>query len=237
MTKHYLVYKLTSPSGKVYVGFTGNSLDTRLKVHQYNRQTYIANERSLPRFYAAWAKYPITEWERKIVADQLLEEDAKALEQALIARYNATDPQYGYNMAPGGNGDNTGRNHEKTKREQHSQHMKLRHQQHPELARTSSKRGWVNSKARGTYAKRCKQIQERTPTGREHWKHTGIWVVNHNHYETILEAAAAEGINPWTVNEYCNHPDTKFKRKGRFGTKGQTRREAGFYRIPGSSND
>jgi hypothetical protein len=82
----------------------------------------------------------------------------------------------------------------------------------------------------GSSEKIRKAVKARTPTGVNHWNHSGLWVVNHNTYVTIEEAAAGEGINRWTVNEYCNNPDICFTRKGKFGIKGKTRRECGFYR-------
>lgn len=233
---HFLVYKLTSPSGKFYFGYTKYTIEKRLLVHRRDRNTLINNSRKLPRFYAAWDKYPIESWEREVVERDLTKKDAHNLEKQLIQENKTTNPTHGYNMAEGGNGGNTGRNSEEEKRKAHSKFMREFHKNDPKRASEAGKKNWENSRKRGTYKQRCKTISERTPRGEEHWNHTGLWVVNHITYSTILEAASAENMNPWTVNKYCNSPDEMFVRDCKWGKKGQTKREAGFYRI-GRNNE
>lgn len=227
----FIVYKFTSPSGKQYIGYSGNTLEERLAVHASDRQRLITLDRTLPRFYAAWKKYPIADWKKEVIHNTLLEQEAKELEIVEIQNLKTQNTDYGYNMADGGNGGNTGRNGEEWKRKQHSEFMKQLHVNNPNQASASSKKGWENSKKRGNYEARCKQISDRTPTGKEHWNHTGIWVVRHNKYNTIVEAAQQEQLNEWTVNEYCNNPDKLFVRDCTLGKKNQSRRDCGFYRI------
>lgn len=52
-------------------------------------------------------------------------------------------------------------------------------------------------------------------------------------YNTSMEAARGEHLNESTILMHCNNPDSVFTRNTKLGKKGQTKREAGFYRITG----
>lgn len=91
-TGEYTVYKHTSPSGKVYIGITGTTPQKR----------WAAGYRHSPHFYAAIKKYGWGNIKHEILADRLPKEVAEKMEVELIARYKATDRQYGYNADLGG---------------------------------------------------------------------------------------------------------------------------------------
>lgn len=95
---NYFVYKHTGPSGKVYIGITKQEPRVRWK----NGRGYADN----PRFINAIDKYGWDSFDHEIVAEGLSKADAETMEIRLIAAYDSTNPDYGYNLALGGNANN-----------------------------------------------------------------------------------------------------------------------------------
>lgn len=93
-SKNFLLYKHTSPSGKVYIGITSQSPETRWR----GGKGYISN----PHFYNAILKYGWDNFRHEILAAGLTRDEACAMEQALIALHNSDDPSCGYNRTTGG---------------------------------------------------------------------------------------------------------------------------------------
>jgi len=233
----FRVYKLTSPSGKHYIGYTGKTVDDRILTHIHDRQNLISKNKQLPRFYSALTKYPISAWKKETLHEFLTEDIATQLEINEIQNYNTQNIEFGYNMADGGDGD-TGRNGEEWKRKQHSAFMKQHHVNNPNQASMSGKKNWENTKNNGKYEARCDQISERTPIGKEHWNHTGMWVVNHNEYDTLKNAVKSECLNEETILRRCNNPNDVVNRVSQINKnkqcnliKGSTNKECGFYRT------
>ena len=90
----YIVYKHTSPSGKVYIGITKQTANGRWK----NGLGY----KSSPHFWSAIQKYGWDNFEHEILFDRLCRADACAKEKELIAQFKSLDPSYGYNQKTGG---------------------------------------------------------------------------------------------------------------------------------------
>ena len=90
----YTVYKHTTPSGKVYIGITSIDPERRW----LNGRGYQRNEH----FYRAIKQYGWNNITHEIIETGMLATDACNLEQRLIAQYNATDQNYGYNHTSGG---------------------------------------------------------------------------------------------------------------------------------------
>jgi hypothetical protein len=84
-------------NGKKYVGITCQPLKKRWGA---NGGCY----RGSPYFYRAIKKYGWENFEHVIIAEGLFEEDAKQLEITLISKLDLRNPEYGYNMAAGGQG-------------------------------------------------------------------------------------------------------------------------------------
>ena len=99
--KRYLVYKHTSPSGKVYIGITYKTIQGR-KNDGYGHNAC---------FRTAIKKYGWDNFNHEVVADGLTLEEAHRLEQELIAETNSTDRNYGYNISPGGDAPFKGLKH------------------------------------------------------------------------------------------------------------------------------
>lgn len=94
--KKYTIYKHTSPSNKIYIGITCQSIKRRWRDGKgYKSQKY---------FYRAIEKYGWDNFQHEILYENLEKEQAKILEMSLIHYYNSTNPKLGYNLTKGGEG-------------------------------------------------------------------------------------------------------------------------------------
>ena len=91
----FTVYKHTSPSGKVYIGITSQSVTRRWN----NGNGYRHNKY----FYRAILKYGWYNFKHEILFTELTKEQAEFKEIELIKLYNSTNNRYGYNIQNGGN--------------------------------------------------------------------------------------------------------------------------------------
>ena len=91
----FVVYKHTSPNGKVYIGITSRDPKVRWD-YGYG---YKANEH----FYRAIQKHGWSNFEHEILYENLTKEEACKKEIELIAEYKSDNEQYGYNILKGGN--------------------------------------------------------------------------------------------------------------------------------------
>ena len=90
----FIVYKHTSPSGKVYIGITSKSVEERWNSGKgYSKNKY---------FYRAIQKYGWDNFKHKILFENLTKEEACQKEIELIAEYKSNNPEFGYNIASGG---------------------------------------------------------------------------------------------------------------------------------------
>lgn len=96
----YTVYKHTSPSNKVYIGITSRNAKERWN-SGYGYSTNV-------HFWKAIQKYGWDSIKHEIIATDLSKDDACALEIALIAKYDSTNPDKGYNHSTGGDCGATG---------------------------------------------------------------------------------------------------------------------------------
>lgn len=99
---NYCVYKHTSPSGKVYIGITGQSPEKRWS----NGSGYHAHP-----FRRAIEKYGWENIRHEILCEGLTLEEANQKEIELIAEYDSTNREKGYNITLGGNCRFLGENH------------------------------------------------------------------------------------------------------------------------------
>lgn len=96
----YTVYKHTAPNGKVYIGITGRKPEKRWD----NGNGYKGNEH----FYRAIRKYTWKNFKHDILETGLTKEQACDKEIELIAYYDSTNPDKGYNHSIGGDCSATG---------------------------------------------------------------------------------------------------------------------------------
>lgn len=97
----YLVYKHTSPSGKVYIGITSKTIQER-KNCGYGHNAY---------FRSAIKKYGWSNFKHEMVAEGLTADEAQDMEKRLIAEMNSTDRDKGYNLSLGGEAPFSGLRH------------------------------------------------------------------------------------------------------------------------------
>ena len=93
--KTFTVYKHTSPSGKVYIGITMQTLTAR-----WGRGG--SGYAHSPHFMAAIQKYGWDSIVHEVIAEGLSQAEAEQLEVELISKYKATDAAHGYNIELGG---------------------------------------------------------------------------------------------------------------------------------------
>ena len=103
---NYTVYIHISPSGKKYIGITGQSIDRRWG----NGSGY----KNCISFNRAIEKYGWNNIEHIVLYSGLSKKDAETKEIELIKKYNTTDSKYGYNIENGGS--TIGKHSEETKR-------------------------------------------------------------------------------------------------------------------------
>lgn len=89
----YLVYKHTSPSGKVYIGITSKTAFRRWN----NGRGYLGSV-----FYNAIRKYGWNNIKHEILYKNLTQQEAVSIEHDLILQYDSTNKKKGYNVVPGG---------------------------------------------------------------------------------------------------------------------------------------
>ena len=92
--KSYIVYKHTTPSRKVYIGITCETLAQRCK----RGKGYRNNQA----FWKAIQKYGWDNIRHEILFTDLIKEEAEQKEIELIAEYKSNQKQHGYNIASGG---------------------------------------------------------------------------------------------------------------------------------------
>ena len=96
MQNTYTVYKHTNQiNNKVYIGITKQNINNRWG-HQ--GKGYI----NCTAFYRAIQKYGWDHFDHEILATELTKEEACKQEKELIQQYQSNNPEYGYNISPGG---------------------------------------------------------------------------------------------------------------------------------------
>jgi hypothetical protein len=91
---HGVVYKLTSPSGKSYIGITKYSIQARLRWHKSPTSPCVAIRNAL-------LKYGVDAFATEVLHSDVPLADLPALEIAAIAAHRTVRPS-GYNISTGG---------------------------------------------------------------------------------------------------------------------------------------
>lgn len=92
---NYIIYKYTSPSGKIYIGQTNQKI--------YKRSRGGAGYVHCQYFYAAIQKYGWENFTREILKENLTLDEANYWESYYIQFYHSNDRTKGYNITSGGN--------------------------------------------------------------------------------------------------------------------------------------
>ena len=99
--KTYLIYAVTSPSGKHYVGMTGVSIERRWAAH--TRRSRL--QKATHPFVQAINKYGAENFILQVVASTTCQEEAKKLEIEAIYALSTHSRKFGYNISKGGDYD------------------------------------------------------------------------------------------------------------------------------------
>ena len=93
--RKYCVYCHTSPSGKVYIGMTGQRLERRWRKNGegYKHCVY---------FWRAIQKYGWKNFKHEVLFDNLTANEACRVERLLIALFDTQNEEVGYNIGSGG---------------------------------------------------------------------------------------------------------------------------------------
>ena len=92
-----LIYMYTFPNGKIYIGKTKNSIESRAGSNgvRYGDNSLVGR---------AIRKYGWINVKKEILVDNITDEDANRIEREMIAKFNSTDRLIGYNLTRGGDG-------------------------------------------------------------------------------------------------------------------------------------
>lgn len=170
----------TSPSNKVYIGQTCNTLK--------RRAGNGCNYKGCSHFYKAILKYGFENFTSQILKNNLSLEEANYWEQYYIQYYDSTNPKKGYNISIGGSLMSEEQRASLSKRMKENNPMK-----NPEIARKNG----LMKKGKSFSEEVCKNISE------GHKKkvlciETGIIYPSRN------EAAKAVGVSPSGIGRAIN---------------------------------
>lgn len=137
--KKYCVYKHTCPNGKVYIGITSRNPLVRWN----GGYGYLGQ----PYFWNAIVKYGWDNIKHDILFSELTADEAGELEKCLIAEYDSTNTDKGYNISYGGYKGNVG--------------LKRSEETRSKLSESNRKR-WqsMNADKREKEAERCRHMFE-----------------------------------------------------------------------------
>lgn len=206
----YTVYKHISPSGKVYIGITGQTPESRWGP-EGARYKYNSH------FYAAIKKYGWGSFSHDILAKGLTREAAEAMEIQLIAAYGSTDPSKGYNRSTGGEKSGAGAKHTDEAKAKISAANKGKHLG-PETRRklSEARKGWNPSaatRAKISEANRRRPGPNRGKSVKAETREKLQEAANKRPvenldtgqiFDSIHEAARAMGLHPGAICAACN---------------------------------
>ena len=211
---NYTVYIHISPSGKRYIGITSTSVEKRWA----NGKGYPNNKH----FTSAIEKYGWDNFEHIIIATDLLEEQAKEMEIELIAKYDSTNQDKGYNHSLGGEGANGYKHTEESKRKMsEAKKGKYDGENNPMYGKTFSKehRRKISESQKGkTLSEEHKRKISETISGENH-----PWYGKKHTEETkrkMSEAKKGKTLSEETKEKIKkNHADTRGEKNGMYGKK------------------
>lgn len=160
--KNFVVYKHTTPNGKVYIGIT-----CRKPNYRYGKdgKNYIG----CPLFWNAIQKFGWNNITHEILSSGLSKAEAERMEIELIIHYKSNNQDYGYNLDNGGH--SCGMHSEITRQKMSNSHIGKHHSEETiaKISRANSgKKRSEEMKAQYRKAHQGKVLSE------EHKKHIGI---------------------------------------------------------------
>ena len=209
--KKFKVYKYTSPSGKVYIGQTCQTLNSRASQGEGQRES--------PRFYNAIKKYGFENFTVEILADNLTKEEADRLEVFYISFFNSINPEYGYNLSSGGSSPiPSEETREKMRQKRLGRKSSKETKQKISKALTGIKRSEeTKEKLRKIAKERCKNPENNPMYGKHLSEEAKVKLSKANGlpvrcvetgevYPSARAASAALGLKSNHINEHINNP-------------------------------
>lgn len=214
--ENYIVYQRTSPSGNCYIGYTKQSLMGRWK------QTIRDTKNTTTPLSHAIRKYGADVWQHEVLFETTDQEQALDMEIKYI------NERGHYNIAAGGSGGNTGRNHELEKIAKQAASLSKHWYDLPQEEKDRRTAANIATRKRnGTYRK----SHGHEASGTSHGMHNGMWICANVEYTTLVEAVTGTGANQSSIVELCvKRVDKICVSKSKYITKGKTPRECGWYK-------
>lgn len=193
----FCVYKHTSPNGKIYIGITGKN--------PLKRWSGGSGYKSNTHFWNAIVKYGWDNIKHEILFDCLTKEEACEIEKTLIKQYRSNETEYGYNRSTGGDCSAAGIKWS----EEHNKKTSASLMGHPVSEET-------RAKIREARHKQINVVPVKPSYGKNNGKSqaviqltlTGEFV---NEYETIGQAAFANGVCHQSISDCCRGRLKKIK--------------------------
>ena len=198
----YTVYQHIFPNGKRYIGVTRTSVNRRWGYKGYNYKTQIVGR--------AIEKYGWDNIRHEIFAVCNTKEEAERVERWLVKYYDATNPEHGYNVLPGGDVAVN----DATPEMRHKLGNGSRGRQHTEEEKRKisegCKRAFSRPESNGCFGKRASEetkakmrlAHKDNATSVNCYTKDGEFVA---WYRTINEAAQAVHGNTGAISRCCRH--------------------------------
>lgn len=198
MSDTFLLYKHTSPSGKVYIGITRQRAAKRWQRGEGYKHS--------PHMYAAIQKYGWDNFKHEILLTGLSQEEAAKKEIEYIALFSSADRRYGYNTDLGGYAP--GKMSEETRRKMSESKMgdknPMKRMQHPFLGKHHSleSRQKMSASAKARVG-RVVTSETKMKLRNAQKKVRVIDSVDLKVYDGIHEAAEKTGCQPTKICSVC----------------------------------
>lgn len=206
---NYIVYKHTFPNNKVYIGITQQEPEKRWK----NGLGYDEHQKIMQR---AIKKYGWNNIKHEILFQKISRKEAYKKEIELIALYDSTNRQKGYNISKGG-GSNAGLKMSEESKEKNriahlgkkatletkqkisesnkGKHNKKKTESQRQKISEATKIGMNNPELRKRLSEKAKQRKNNTKKVR--------CIETNKIYQTIREASKDTNIGAWGIGQNC----------------------------------
>jgi len=201
--RHYTIYcHRNIINNKAYIGQTGAVPYTRRwSGHGVSGSPY----QNCPHFQKAIIKYGWNNFEHFVLKDNLTLEEANEYEEILIALYNTTNPEFGYNIAKGGL--NTIHS-EETRRKISEHHADFSGNKHPMWGRhhsEESKEKMRQAALRREVSEETKQKISKATKGANNPRAKTVLCIETNEiFTTVKEASQKYKIDNSSICKVCN---------------------------------
>lgn len=191
----YTVYRLTSPSNKVYIGITSQPIKKRWRNGIGYKNCTLMNK--------AINKYGWENFKKEILLENTTESEAKALETLLIKICQSNNPDYGYNLTEGGEGTNGLKLSEEQKEHLRQINLGKHHTEETKLKMSAAHKGNKYNLGRKLSEEHKKMISEREKGSKNPRARKVICLETLKVYDTMTQAREETGATK--ITECCQH--------------------------------